>query len=75
MKFAMVMVLIAACNSVLAQSVGGGLRAGAARVDITPDEKHLPKGFEGINDRIFVRAIVVDDGQSRGALVTVDANS
>jgi neutral ceramidase len=75
MKFVMVMALIAACNSVLAQSAGGGLRAGAARVDITPDEKHLPKGFEGINDRIFVRAIVVDNGQSRAALVTVDAGA
>src|SRR4051794_40713853 len=51
------------------------LRVGAARVDITPSEKALPKGFEGINDPIFVRAIVVDDGRSRAALVTVDAGA
>jgi neutral ceramidase len=51
------------------------LRVGAARVDITPDAKALPKGFEGINDPIFVRAIVVDDGKSRAALVTVDAGA
>jgi neutral ceramidase len=51
------------------------LRAGAARVDITPDEAKLPKGFEGINDRIFVRAIVMDDGRTRAGLVTVDVGA
>ncbi|MEP7245579.1 MAG: neutral/alkaline non-lysosomal ceramidase N-terminal domain-containing protein, partial [Gammaproteobacteria bacterium] len=51
------------------------LSAGAARVDISPSEKSLPKGFEGINDPIFVRAIVIDDGRTRAALVTVDAGA
>ncbi len=51
------------------------LRAGAARIDITPDSTKLPRGFEGINDRIFVRAIVIDDGHTRAALVTVDAGA
>jgi neutral ceramidase len=49
------------------------MRAGAARVDITPEPNALPRGYEGINDRIFVRAIVVDDGHARAGLVTVDA--
>jgi hypothetical protein len=57
------------------QPAQAALRAGAARVDITPDETKLPKGIEGINDRIFVRAIVVDDGRTRAALVTVDAGA
>jgi hypothetical protein len=57
------------------QPVEAALRAGAARVDITPDEAKLPKGIEGINDRIFVRAIVVDDGRTRAALITVDAGA
>ena len=51
------------------------LRVGAARIDITPDATRLPKGFEGINDPIFVRAIVVDDGRTRAGLVTVDAGA
>lgn len=55
------------------QSVSAALSVGAARVDITPSEKALPKGYEGINDPIFVRAIVVDDGATKAALVTVDA--
>lgn len=51
------------------------LRAGAARIDITPEQTKLPRGFEGINDRIFVRAIVLDDGHTRAGLVTVDAGA
>jgi len=51
------------------------LRVGAARVDITPGKTSLPKGFEGINDPIFVRSIVIDDGRTRAALVTVDAGA
>jgi neutral ceramidase len=57
------------------QSATAALRAGAARIDITPDEKALPKGFEGVNDRIFVRAIVLDDAGTRAALVTVDVGA
>jgi hypothetical protein len=48
------------------------LQAGAAKVDITPDAANLPKGIEGINDHIFVRAIVVDSGVTRAAMVTAD---
>ena len=75
MKIGLLLAMVLMSSPVVAQSVEGGLRAGAARVDITPDEHHLPKGFEGINDRIYVRAIVVDNGQTRAALVTVDAGA
>jgi hypothetical protein len=51
------------------------LRAGAARIDITPEQTKLPRGYDGINDHIFVRAIVVDDGHTRAGLVTVDAGA
>jgi hypothetical protein len=56
----------------------GTLRAGAARVDITPaPDAALPmsgyggrkEGFKGIHDDLNVRAIVVDDGTSRAALI------
>jgi len=59
----------------LAPPAQAALRAGAARIDITPAASKLPKGFEGINDPIFVRAIVIDDGRTRAALVTVDAGA
>jgi neutral ceramidase len=56
----------------------GTLRAGAARVEITPaPDAALPmsgyanrsQGFKGIHDSIYVRAIVVDDGITQAAVV------
>src|SRR5689334_6595484 len=75
MKNCSVLLFALVLGALSTQPAAAALRAGAARVDITPDEKKLPKGYEGINDRIFVRAIVVDDGRTRAALVTVDAGA
>jgi hypothetical protein len=56
----------------------GTLRAGAAKVDITPaPDAALPmsgyggrtEGFKAIHDDLSVRAIVVDDGGSQAALI------
>jgi neutral ceramidase len=56
----------------------GTLRAGAAKIDITPaPDAALPmsgyggrtEGFKGIHDDLSVRAIVVDDGGSQAALI------
>ena len=47
-------------------------RAGAAKVDVTPLESELPDNIEGIHDRLYSRAIVVDNGVTSAALVTVD---
>jgi hypothetical protein len=49
------------------------LRVGAAKVDVTPAEGALPKNSRGILDRLYARAIVLESGASRAALVTVDA--
>jgi neutral ceramidase len=57
----------------------GTLRAGAARVDITPSaDAALPmsgyadrqEGFKGIHDHIYARAIVLSDGTKIAAIVT-----
>lgn len=50
----------------------GPLRVGAAKVDITPDDDKMPGQFLGVLDRVYVRAIVLESGSSRAALVTVD---
>ena len=74
-----VSLLIACCYAIsLAPAVtwaqsATGLRAGAAKVDITPSPGALPEQYLGIHDRLYARAIVVDDGERRAALVTVDA--
>jgi hypothetical protein len=49
------------------------LRVGAAKVDVTPADSALPKNYLGVLDRLYARAIVLDNGDARAALVTVDA--
>jgi hypothetical protein len=71
----MAVLMVSGVSALPSVAATASLRVGAARVDITPDERSLPKGFQGINDRVFVRAIVVEDGRSRAALVTVDAGA
>jgi hypothetical protein len=60
------------------------LRAGAARIDITPgkDESLMMSGYaarntghKGVGDNIHVRAIVLDNGAARAALVTIEVVS
>jgi hypothetical protein len=72
--FVLCVVLIAA----LPAAEVGTLRAGAARVEITPaPDAALPmsgyanrtQGFKGIHDSIYVSAIMVDDGATRAAVV------
>src|SRR5207244_2420700 len=44
------------------QNVRASLRAGAAKVDVTPEERDLPKNYDGILDRLYSRAIVLESG-------------
>src|SRR3954452_7339365 len=62
----------------LAAPAFAAMRAGAARVDITPKPDaalqmsgyaNRTEGFKGIHDPIYVRAIVVDDGATQAAVV------
>ena len=64
--------LLAGAGTAAAQEAGP-LRAGAAKVDITPTE--LPARSHGVLDRLNARAIVIDNGTDRAALVTVDAGA
>jgi neutral ceramidase len=70
------LLVLAAAPAILAQSQPApALRAGAAKVDITPAESELPKNYYGILDHIYSRAIVVDNGASRAALISVDTGA
>jgi neutral ceramidase len=68
------LVLLAAALGAPASSLAQ-LRAGAAKVDVTPAENALPPSYEGILDRIHSRAIVIDDGTALAALISVDAGA
>lgn len=50
----------------------GAFKAGAAKVDVTPTAAELPKQYLGVLDKVYARAIVVDNGQTRAALVSID---
>jgi neutral ceramidase len=59
---------------------GRGLRIGFGRVDITPPLSipylsYMPRQtpFQGVHDPLFARAMVADNGETRLAILTVDA--
>jgi hypothetical protein len=64
-------------------AAGAGLRAGVARVDITPDEPVALMGYhnpenrisEGVHDRLYARAIALGIGPKRVVLVSCDIAS
>jgi hypothetical protein len=51
------------------------LRAGAAKVDVTPARSDLPGNYLGVLDRVYARAIVLESGADKAALITVDAGA
>jgi neutral ceramidase len=48
------------------------IKVGAAKISITPTQEALPKNYLGINDSIFSRAIVIDNGKTSAALISVE---
>lgn len=62
---------------------GAWLRAGVARVDITPDEPVALMGYhnpenrisEGVHDRLYARAVALGSGPKRVVLVSCDLAS
>lgn len=73
-------VAIASLNTQLAVAAAspGALHVGVAKIDITPADltNLVPVGgtgsFEGVNDPIFVRALVLDNGDGAVAIVALD---
>jgi hypothetical protein len=53
-----------------AVAIAGPLRAGAARVDITPTPSVLPAL---VHDPLFARALVLDSGKDKVLLVSIDS--
>ncbi|GGE82922.1 neutral/alkaline non-lysosomal ceramidase N-terminal domain-containing protein [Niveispirillum cyanobacteriorum] len=49
-----------------------GLRVGSAKVDITPPINELAPPFTSINDPVFARAVMIDNGAARSVLVILD---
>ena len=64
--------LLLAGSAIAQTSKPGRLRAGAAKVDITPKESDLKIATDTIRDHLFARAIVVDNGNTCAVLVGLD---
>ena len=47
-------------------------KAGAARVNITPAPDALPSGYNMILDSIYTKAVVIENGSTIAALISVD---
>src|SRR6185503_17974654 len=43
------------------------------KVDVTPAETALPRNYEGILDHLYARTIVLDNGSTSAALISLDA--
>jgi hypothetical protein len=69
-RLAILIITLAVAHDVRAAP---SLRVGAAKVDVTPAASALPQTYRGVLDRLYARAIVLDNGDARAALVTVDA--
>ncbi len=65
--------LLAIVQPVAVYAQTATLRAGAAKVDVTPAPGDLPKTYDGILDHLYSRAIVLESAKTRAALITVDA--
>ena len=69
-------IILMAASGMVAEVQGvpsGQFRVGAAKVDITPTREELPKVFLGVLDPLYSRAIVIDNGHTSAALITLDA--
>jgi len=73
----LLMILVGGVHDGVAQSVptAPALRVGAGKVDVTPSDGELPKNSHGVLDRLYARAIVLDNGLASAALITVDAGA
>ena len=63
------------CTGIAQDAGAPSFKAGAAKVDVTPAQSELPKNYEGILDHLYSRAIYLENGRSRAALITVDAGA
>jgi neutral ceramidase len=69
----LVVLLCSLCWGTAIRAQQGTLRVGAARLDITPaaDPAHPPSG-KYAHEKLYVRAIVLDNGSARAALIAAD---
>lgn len=68
MRIGNYLLVCAALLSHAASAATGNLRAGAARIEITPTAAELPEYYKGIKDQIHVRVLALESGSTRAIL-------
>jgi neutral ceramidase len=63
-------IVLCFCCPTIAQT---GMKVGAAKVDITPKPENLPADIKSIQDNMYIRAVVIDNGVTKAALISIDA--
>jgi hypothetical protein len=58
-----------------AAAIPGPLKAGAGRVDITPDANAIPRPYTSILDNLYARAIYLENGHDRAVLLNADVGA
>jgi neutral ceramidase len=53
----------------------GALKAGAARVEITPDANAIPRPYTSVLDPLYARAIYLENGHDRAVLLNADVGA
>src|SRR6266496_291903 len=53
----------------------GALKAGAARVEITPDANAIPRPYTSLLDPLYARAIYLENGHDRAVLLNADVGA
>src|SRR5439155_23020833 len=60
---------------VVSVGVAGPLKVGDGRVDIAPDASRIPRPFSSILDSLYARAIYLENGHDRAALLNADVGA
>jgi hypothetical protein len=58
-----------------AAAIPGPLKAGAGRVNITPDANAIPRPYTSILDHLYARAIYLENGHDRAVLLNADVGA
>lgn len=75
------LISVALGSGLASAAKAGELRAGASKIAITPTADEFPyqidneKPFVGVHDDVFVRALVLDDGAHRVAIVSAEVTA
>ena len=74
-KAILVVAVVQLAGSQVSAAVTGALKAGAARVKITPDANLIPVPYTSILDPLNVRAIYLENGEDRAVLLNTDVRT